>query len=84
MKCTGFVTWYYPECFQRTSVTGTELGIAELAELDAELPLGASYIDLVDIADVEDAADNMSGVSDGSVMSFIDWDQVDQLIADVS
>ena len=47
-------------------------------ELDDEL-LMENYADLVDVKDLMDAA----SVSDGSIMSVIDWDAVEQLIADV-
>ena len=78
--------------FQRTSIAATELDIADLADLEHDFtPLGASYgaqdfallgssyTELVDVREIADAA----SVSEGSVMSIIDWDQVDQLIADV-
>ena len=41
-----------------------------------------SYTDRVGIRDIEGIADARS-VSDGSIMSFIDWDAVENLIADV-
>ena len=64
--------------FQWTSVTTTELDIADLADLDPDaVPVEASYADIVDVQEIVDV------VSEGSVMSIIDWDQVDQLIADV-
>ena len=65
---------------QRRSVTATELDIAELADLDQDMiAVGASYTDMVDVQDIADAV----SVSEGSIMSIIDWDQVDQLIAEV-
>lgn len=42
-----------------------------------DIPLGGEYIDQVDVDDIMEVG------STGSVMSFIDWDQIDELIADV-
>ena len=64
---------------------GASYGAQDFARLDASYGardfalLGASYTELVDVREIADAA----SVSEGSVMSIIDWDQVDQLIADI-
>ncbi|KAH3779478.1 hypothetical protein DPMN_157281 [Dreissena polymorpha] len=44
--------------------------------------LGDDYTASVDIDDLVQIADGGS-MSSGSMMSYIDWDQVDDLIADV-
>ena len=61
---------------QSASMAATEDdGLSAFSEGDLEL--GADYTNLVDIQAIEDA------MSEGSILSFIDWDQVDQLIANV-
>ncbi|XP_013396199.1 protein JBTS17 isoform X2 [Lingula anatina] len=52
---------------------------------DLDYLTGADYTNAVDIADIEGAATmtDLASVSSGSIMSVIDWDQVDQIIADV-
>ena len=68
------------------------MDIAELADLEEDFTphgaryrgddfasVGASYTDMVNVREIADAV----SVSEGSIMSIIDWDQVDQLIADV-
>jgi hypothetical protein len=67
--------------FQQTITEGTDLDLSELQHL-ANLPSDSEmmeYADLVDVQDLQDAA-SMGG---SSIMSFIDWDQVNDLIADV-
>lgn len=77
--------------FQTVSGTeGTDLDISELQEL-AALPLDdpdmddlqyigdEDYTEMVDLQQIADAA----SLGGSSIMSFIDWDQVNELIADV-
>ena len=70
----------YILCFllQGASRTGTDIDMSELQEL-AGLEDDPYYTDLVDVQEIADVA----SVSEGSIMSFIDWDQVNDLIADV-
>ena len=44
---------------------------------ESEIPLGGEYSDMVALQQIEDA------MSEGSILSGIDWDQVDALIATV-
>ena len=66
-----------PFYLQGASRTGTDLDMEELQDLAGLDDM--YYTDLVDIQDIADAA----SVSEGSIMSFIDWDQVNDLIADI-
>ena len=45
--------------------------------------MGDDYTASVDIDDLVRIADDGTSLSGGSVMSFIDWDEVDDLIADI-
>ena len=44
---------------------------------EGDFALGADYTDLVDIRQIEDVVSE-----NGSILSYIDWDQVDDLIAE--
>lgn len=51
--------------------------MSDITELDQLL--GDGYTSMVSIQDLAE----IKSVSSGSIMSFIDWDQVENLIADV-
>ena len=56
-----------------TSIAGTDLS-------DLDYLMGQEYTDLVGVHEIADAA----SVSSASILSVIDWDQVENLIADVN
>ena len=67
--------------FQGTSVAATSVDLSQLTELrDLDYLAGEDYTAAVNIDDLQDG---VSVMSSGSIMSFIDWDQVEDLIADV-
>ena len=64
-------------CWQGAAAAA-DFDAAEMA--DMELQLGDDYTALVGVNDIMDAA----SMSEASILSYIDWDQIDHLIADVN
>jgi len=61
------------------SDAATDYDISEISDLDDRVLL-SNYTDLVDV----DQLAEIGSFGSGSVLSFIDWDQIDHLIQDVS
>ena len=69
--------------FQPTSGAGTDF--EEISDVDF-VAIGDEedeYYPYTSMVGVDELADVAASISSGSVLSIIDWDQVDQLIADV-